>query len=39
MKIIPVHHVPMRADFNSPFSAGYVVEKAATAPCEKTPLG
>ena len=26
MKMIPVHHVPMRAEFNSPFSAGYLVE-------------
>ena len=26
MKLIPVHHVPMRPEFNSPFSAGYLVE-------------
>ena len=26
MKITPVHHIPMRAEFNSPFSSGYVVE-------------
>ena len=24
--MIPVHHVPMRAEFNSPFSAAYLVE-------------
>lgn len=26
MKIIPVHHIPMRPDYNSPFSSAYVVE-------------
>lgn len=26
MKLIPVHHVPMRREFNSPFSAGYLIE-------------
>jgi enamine deaminase RidA (YjgF/YER057c/UK114 family) len=26
MNIIPVHHIPMRPDFASPFSAAYMVE-------------
>ena len=26
MKIVPVHHIPMRPEYNSPFSAGYLVE-------------
>ena len=26
MKITPLHHVPMRPEFNSPFSAGYLIE-------------
>jgi len=28
MKIIPIHHEPMRPEFNSPFSAGCAVEDA-----------
>jgi len=26
MKVVPVHHVPMKPEFKSPFSAGYIVE-------------
>ena len=26
MKMTPVHHIPMRSEFNSPFAAGYLVE-------------
>jgi enamine deaminase RidA (YjgF/YER057c/UK114 family) len=26
MKLIPVHHLPMRPEYNSPFSAGYLIE-------------
>jgi len=26
MKQIPVHHLPMRPEYNSPFSAGYLIE-------------
>lgn len=26
MKMIPVHHVPMRPEYNSPFSSAYLVE-------------
>ena len=26
MKIVPLHHTPMRPEYNSPFSAGYIVE-------------
>jgi enamine deaminase RidA (YjgF/YER057c/UK114 family) len=26
MKIVPLHHIPMRPEYNSPFSAGYIVE-------------
>src|SRR5258706_16131156 len=28
MKLIPIHHVPMRPEFNSPFSAAYAIEDA-----------
>ena len=26
MKVEPLHHIPMKPEYNSPFSAGYVVE-------------
>lgn len=26
MKIIPLHHIPMKPDYRSPFSAGYIIE-------------
>jgi enamine deaminase RidA (YjgF/YER057c/UK114 family) len=26
MKITPVHHIPLRAEYKSPFSAGYLIE-------------
>lgn len=26
MKVTPLHHIPMRPEYNSPFSAGYLVE-------------
>ncbi len=26
MKMTPLHHIPMRPEFNSPFSAGYLIE-------------
>lgn len=26
MKITPLHHIPMRPEYKSPFSAGYVIE-------------
>lgn len=26
MKLIPVHHIPMAPEYNSPFSAGYLIE-------------
>lgn len=26
MKLVPVHHLPMRPEYNSPFSAGYLIE-------------
>jgi len=29
MKIIPLHHIPMKAEYRSPFSAGYIVEGGA----------
>lgn len=28
MKIAPIHHVPMKPEFKSPFSAGYICEDA-----------
>jgi 2-aminomuconate deaminase len=26
MKVRPIHHIPMRPEYNSPFSAGYTIE-------------
>ncbi len=34
MKVEPIHHVPMRTEYKSPFSAAYSIEGVAAAPAK-----